>query len=1293
MAMGDAEQKAVSLATNAPTVVSRLGRTLGAGVAPMAVLFALQNTGASAPSRPAAYRAAAHVSPRTETPSTPDRVLRPGIPDWCKQRLESFLGEGAGGADFLRQTQPSSTSGIAADLSQAGGAAAWHLQGKITDREPSPYVAPPPEEPTTALVALVPDPIDSGQQHLFDEQIAAIQTAMGIAGWVRDRQWLPWDDRFLTDPGDRQYSATCRREVPGVLVFRKDGEYARVYLVGETLTSGAPRDAIQEALTLASHGKRDLRIVGPAFSNSASGLRRAIREWRAGSGHDFRGAVHVVAGSANSSGLARDLTADSSLPCLSSDCESACVADKARIDFTMTNVSIDELECALWQYLSDSGVHLKDNKQLDGVGLLSEQGTEYAKTGESSCNGLAPEVALQFPIHVAALRDAYASSEDKTIRDEDIARRTFLEVPLREEPGTDEPVELSPVTLASRDLALSHLLTEVSIEGMRYLGVVATSVADELFLARKIRDVAPDVRLVFFENDALLTHPAVRQFTTGSFVVTAYPFIGSDNFRAYVDSKLDVDAFEHGSGRLHLPLESDLGEAVMNATLVSIDRDPLEYWWPSRTSARPRVGPYIWIGAVGINDVVPISIVAPRKPGAVFPNRRDGEDGWPLDCHPTEPNEPAGAPLDCRPTKPNPPAGADMMKLAIDDDVAPPNIWQIGLALLAVFALHDWFAQWVRLPAIANWARFRHLVTRGGRLTDRAIETTLLRARYALAGSIRTGTLVIALGYMLALDGIALFAYDLPINDARRYLHVAVVVLGGAALIVNLASCALSLFRFYKQMRSIQRAWNLNRSGRSHVSRSRDPVSWVRGLLRSVHLVAGDHLGERLAVHMMIECWRLLAICLLVVGGIVFVYHEVSAASVRDLAASGFASNATLALLRSLPLVCGASPALSFLCMLASIHIWAQTRMNIAWTRHTMALRAIDDGALGTALPVAAIAEFGPLRTSTLARLERHVVDAAEGPSTGRHLVHATCAVFLAILPFLLKPVSTLEGWYASRALCVELGLVSFLIITSILHLMSYWRALRHFLDFLSDHPTGQWLEKADAGVAGGAFSLATLIRLPDRKSTGHSSATLVRLFQPVASHSSEDSADNASYKAMLAALERMQRARRLGQASERTEGALVGQRISRAARASAVIASAPSERSVFVASAMASFIRQYVRQVGAMMSGVVAQSIGLLLAVTGYAMQPKRLLITWTWILMVAVACVALWILFGASRDTSLSRMSRTTPGQVDWNWDLIEHVFRWAAIPILVMIAAEYPGATGSFWEKLAPVFHTLR
>jgi len=171
---------------------------------------------------------------------------------------------------------------------------------------------------------------------------------------------------------------------------------------------------------------------------------------------------------------------------------------------------------------------------------LRESGTEFgasapnAGANASPC-GLEPELSLLFPVHVSFLRDAY---EDLVRRGggggaaSGIARSTSLGPALRE-PRTPLDAEANPSakTRAALDVMLSNLLGEISRREIRHVSIHATDVGDAIFLARRLRDVAPDVRLAFFQPDDILLHPKFRADLLGALVVSPYPFLGVSDFR------------------------------------------------------------------------------------------------------------------------------------------------------------------------------------------------------------------------------------------------------------------------------------------------------------------------------------------------------------------------------------------------------------------------------------------------------------------------------------------------------------------------------------------------------------------------------------------------------------------------------------------------------------------------------------------------------------------------------------------------------------------------------------------
>ncbi|HLK39332.1 MAG TPA: hypothetical protein VKU41_21375, partial [Polyangiaceae bacterium] len=150
--------------------------------------------------------------------------------------------------------------------------------------------------PFHSLIALVPDPTDSGRSDWFDSALEGVEEAVaaGLAGagppgaattYVRDRDWLPWPG---ADTAKRQ--ARCWPSNPGVVLYRPANTPCTepgflVLLVGETPTWGVRAEQLTAALDqideLEAWERKErlpeYRILGPTFSGSAASLAAVLR--------------------------------------------------------------------------------------------------------------------------------------------------------------------------------------------------------------------------------------------------------------------------------------------------------------------------------------------------------------------------------------------------------------------------------------------------------------------------------------------------------------------------------------------------------------------------------------------------------------------------------------------------------------------------------------------------------------------------------------------------------------------------------------------------------------------------------------------------------------------------------------------------------------------------------------------------------------------------------------------------------------------------------------------------------
>ena len=82
-----------------------------------------------------------------------------------------------------------------------------------------------------------------------------------------------------------------------------------------------------------------------------------------------------------------------------------------------------------------------------------------------------------------------------------------------------------------------------------------------------------------------------------------------------------------------------------------------------------------------------------------------------------------------------------------------------------------------------------------------------------------------------------------------------------------------------------------------------------------------------------------------------------------------------------------------------------------------------------------------------------------------------------------------------------------------------------------------------------------------------------------------------------------------------------------------------------------------------------------LLLAVSSYAFEPKQFVSFVIWASLAVGALLTLWIFLQMDRNPTLSRIGGTTAGQVTWDKTLIANVLLYGAIPVLGVIATQFP------------------
>ncbi|HEV3075771.1 MAG TPA: hypothetical protein VHB47_15220 [Thermoanaerobaculia bacterium] len=481
------------------------------------------------------------------------------------------------------------------------------------------------------MIALVPDPIHSGLASDFDLTISALQSGLAESGYRMDRLWLPWVEPEAAE-------AKAYRETAGLMLFRRGRrllvdepeagpQLLAVFVVGETLKLGIHKPAFERAVDfiLDLHAQDrslpldsgpvwaatlppyqdapcpEIPILGPSSSGSVASLRLAL-------GHARPACFRVVSGTASQPDLETHM--EQPLP----------GNGGVRVRFSRTVVPDD--------LLAEKGLGFLEKHlgwDLERAALLVERDTAYGSyfsglSREGQQNPLLEKITkLYFPSGLYALRNAWEASGSTPAQaaagnPKPVMPRSALEVSLADQRTTVDVVpELSPLTARIYDMALADLLRQIGSEGYSYIGILATDVKDQLFLAEQIRRWAPGIVLFVVDSNLLYVHPQYNTTTFGMLTISSFPLAVEGGRRALVSP-----AMLESRSRRQFSSERQEGTFLAVRSLVS---------------GLPPPDRAVWIAASGNYAMWPVARLDPDPPArpsaypasveALGPSRQD----------------------------------------------------------------------------------------------------------------------------------------------------------------------------------------------------------------------------------------------------------------------------------------------------------------------------------------------------------------------------------------------------------------------------------------------------------------------------------------------------------------------------------------------------------------------------------------------------------------------------------------------------------------------------------------------
>ena len=89
----------------------------------------------------------------------------------------------------------------------------------------------------------------------------------------------------------------------------------------------------------------------------------------------------------------------------------------------------------------------------------------------------------------------------------------------------------------------------------------------------------------------------------------------------------------------------------------------------------------------------------------------------------------------------------------------------------------------------------------------------------------------------------------------------------------------------------------------------------------------------------------------------------------------------------------------------------------------------------------------------------------------------------------------------------------------------------------------------------------------------------------------------------------------------------------------------------------------------------VLAGLLLMLLAVTSYPFQPRNEFLFFNWIVILSFIGTVFWIFVQMDRDTVLSLLNDTNPGQIHFSRELVLRILLYVAVPLLALLGAQFP------------------
>jgi hypothetical protein len=211
---------------------------------------------------------------------------------------------------------------------------------------------------------------------------------------------------------------------------------------------------------------------------------------------------------------------------------------------------------------------------------------------------------MPFPIHISELRGAEEAKLMSQPTSLSFAPQVFFPAMTTQTEGQDSIPPFSDLDKTAADRVMANLLGTLAREDYHFVGIYATDPQDIIYLAQQVRRRCPDTLLFTFGADLLFVNPDVVNDLRGMLVITTYPLITLNQHWTY----------PWMGNENHHQFVNDSAEGVYNATMALLDRAELMLEYESPFALPDYGRPPGWIMAVGKESLQPIALLPQTSP-------------------------------------------------------------------------------------------------------------------------------------------------------------------------------------------------------------------------------------------------------------------------------------------------------------------------------------------------------------------------------------------------------------------------------------------------------------------------------------------------------------------------------------------------------------------------------------------------------------------------------------------------------------------------------------------------------